>query len=264
MEIAQRYYSNKLKEVLSLRQQTNPSYSIRAFARDLDISSSSLSQILAGKRALPAKKSSDIIKKLKLPPQEESLFKESLGRHKASIDEIEISPMDGRFMLDESYFKVIAEWEHYAVLSLYEIPKFKPEIKEIAQRLGISETRTEIVLFNLEVCGLLVRNKKGKLVKAHPDVKTTEDIANSALVASHLETLEMGKKKILEVALDLRDFSSSTLSLDLKKIPEAKTIIREFRQKMSALVKNGNKTDIYQLAVQFYPLTQINNQGISK
>ncbi|MNL64824.1 hypothetical protein D3C87_1890770 [compost metagenome] len=65
----------------------------------------------------------------------------------------------------------------------------------------------------------------------------------------------MGKAKLDEVDMMLRDFSSTTLAIDLDKLTEAKTIIREFRQKMSALLRDGNKTDVYQLAIQFYPLT---------
>lgn len=51
-----------------------------------------------------------------------------------------------------------------------------------------------------------------------------------------------------------------TMALSLNKVPEAKTIIREFRQKMSALLKDGYKTDVYQMAIQFYPLTNTKKQ----
>ena len=46
------------------------------------------------------------------------------------------------------------------------------------------------------------------------------------------------------------------LAIDLSKLPEAKTIIREFRRKMATLLRDGKKTDVYQLGIQFYPLTK--------
>jgi hypothetical protein len=70
----------------------------------------------------------------------------------------------------------------------------------------------------------------------------------------HLETLDQGKEK-LELDVELRDFSSIMLAIDPEKLPEAKTIIREFRQKMASLLKHGHRSEVYQLAIQFYPLT---------
>ena len=67
----------------------------------------------------------------------------------------------------------------------------------------------------------------------------------------------MGKHKLKEIGVELRDFSAMTIALDLEKLPEAKTIIREFRQKMGTLLRNGNKTEVYQLAIQLYPLSNI-------
>ena len=72
---------------------------------------------------------------------------------------------------------------------------------------------------------------------------------------THLEELELAKNKLKEIEKDLRDFSSSTYALDPEKMDEAKTIIREFRQKMGALLKSGEKKEVYMLAIQFYPLT---------
>ena len=58
------FYINKIKEDLSHKQRLNPHYSLRAYARDLGIHSSTLSQILKGKRPLPLKNSVEIVKKL--------------------------------------------------------------------------------------------------------------------------------------------------------------------------------------------------------
>ena len=47
-----------------------------------------------------------------------------------------------------------------------------------------------------------------------------------------------------------------TIAMDIEKLPEVKTIIREFRQKVTALLRDGKKTDVFQLAIQLYPLTK--------
>lgn len=260
MQTSQAYYVTKIKENLSLRQRQNPHYSLRAFARDLDMHPSTLSQVMKGKRGLPLKHASDIAGRLSLGPKEKTLFMESFFRTKTSIDDIKIGELDERFMLDESYYKVIAEWEHYAVLELFELKDFKLTIESVVQYFGITENRTDVVINNLLTCGLLIHNEQGELVKAHPDIRTTEDIKSQALRDSHKETILMGVDKLEEIEVELRDFSSTTVAIDPSKLPEAKTIIREFRQKMAALLRDGEKMDVYQLAIQFYPLTKTNKE----
>ncbi|MDD4973477.1 MAG: DUF4423 domain-containing protein [Bacteriovorax sp.] len=143
-----------------------------------------------------------------------------------------------------------------AVITLFDVDGFNAEVSEISIRLGITKNRTEVVLNNLLTCGLVKKTDEGNLIKAHAKIRTTEDVTSQALKDSHLETLKMGKNKLEEIEIELRDFSAMTIAMDLERMPEVKTIIREFRQKLSALLRDGQKTDVCQLAIQFYPLTK--------
>jgi uncharacterized protein (TIGR02147 family) len=256
METNNAFYINKIREGLSLKQRVNPSYSLRAYANFLGVHSSTLSQVLSGKRSLPLKSAKEVSEKLNLGPKDKTLFLESLYRIKTNLDDIKVDHNDDRFMLDESYSKVIAEWEHYAVLTLFDIDNFTASKEEISARLGITEMRAEVVLDNLLICNLINKNEEGAFQKTHEKVRTTEDVTMKALHDSHIETLEMGKNKLEEIDVELRDYSAMTIAMDVEKLPEVKTIIREFRQKMSALLRDGKKTDVYQLAIQLYPLTK--------
>lgn len=259
MSESRSYYISKLQDYFRDKQAKNPRYSVRALARDLELQAPSLSHILNGNRPLPKEKTEHVIKKLSLTEHERVLFTESLYRTKTNIDEIKISPLDKRFMLDESYGKIIAEWEHYAVLHLFDIEGFECTPEDISKRLAITTTRAEKVLNNLIACNLL-NFVMGKLLRQHPEIRTTEDVKSHALRASHLENLEIAKEKLDQVSIELRDFSSSIYAIDVNKIPEAKTIIREFRHKMTALLKGGNRTEIYQMAIQFYPLSNVTHR----
>lgn len=257
MENGQAYYLTKLREELSLKQRNNPHYSLRAYARDIGIHPATLSQIINGKRPLPVKDSANVAIKLNLGPKERTLFIESLTRSKSTLDQIKLSDEDTRFMLDESYYKVIAEWEHYALLELFDLKDFNGSTEEVAARLDLTLNRADVVIKNLLTCGLLAKNEEGKLEKVHARITTTEDIKSQALRESHKEVLAMGTNKLDQIEVELRDFSSLTMALDLNRLPEAKTIIREFRQKMIEMLDGGERTDVYQLAIQFYPLTKI-------
>ena len=65
METSEHYFLYTLQGALEARQRKNPSYSLRAFAKDLEMDSSNLSAILAKKRGLPSRRASGIAKKLK-------------------------------------------------------------------------------------------------------------------------------------------------------------------------------------------------------
>lgn len=261
METTQAYYISKIKECLSVKQRANPLYSLRAFSRDIGVHHGTLGQVLKGTRPLPYKVADTVVNKLNLGPKERTLFMESLLRKKLSIDSIKIDDLDERFMLDESYYKVLAEWEHAAILELFNLHDFQGSVEEICSKLSLSTNRAEVALNNLVICGLLILDKNEKLHLAHPELRTTEDIKNQALRDSHIETMKMGIEKIESVEVELRDFSSTTVALSLDKLPEAKTIIREFRMKMSALLRDSDpKTDVFQLAIQFFPLTDVSKK----
>lgn len=260
MEPNQSYYIEVMKGHLLNKQMANPSYSLRAFARDVNIHPSTLSLILKGKRSLTFKDAQGVQSKLNLSPVETTRFMGSVLRAKASIDDIKIPSFDERHIIDDTHFQVIAEWEHYTVLELFGLKDFHCTQSEIALRLNIPLERAEVVIENLLSAGLLSL-QDGQLNKVHEDIKTTEDISSLALKASHEETLRLGIDKLNSVSLELRDFSSATLAVDLEKIPEAKNIIREFRMKMRALLSSGNKSEVYQLSIQFYPLTGANTES---
>lgn len=258
MDIRKSYYISKLQAGLVLRQENNPRYSLRAYARDLNIDSSTLGQIMKGTRPVPAKNAKTMATKLGLDEKETTLFIESINRSALSLDAIKVAPLDQRFMLDESYYKVIAEWEHYAVLDLFELKDFIPTKDYFREKLGMTEGRTDMVVNNLLTCGLLVVEKDGTYKKAHPDIRTTEDAKGEALNQAHLEEMDLAKEKLKTIDKADRDFSSSTFAIDPEQMDEAKTIIREFRQKMNALLQKGeNKEDVYMLAIQFFPLTDL-------
>lgn len=219
---------------------------------------STLSHVLTGKRPLPLKNCPLVLERIPLNAKERTLFVDSLGKKHITLDQIKIAEIDERLLLDEAYFQIIAEWEHYAVLTLFDCEGFEPTFKEISERLQISRTRAEVVITNLLQYGLLKREADQSIVKSQPAVRTTEDVASQALRASHRDTLKLSQKKFEEIPVELRDFSSMMVALDMEKLPEAKAIIREFRQKMLSLLKTGRREEVYQIAIQFYPITKMN------
>ena len=78
------YYINKLKQKLTEAQEKNPHYSLRAYARDLEIHPASLSLIIKSKRAFPLNSLDRVADALGLSETEKNLFLESVAKVKFS------------------------------------------------------------------------------------------------------------------------------------------------------------------------------------
>jgi uncharacterized protein (TIGR02147 family) len=249
------FFVEKLRDGLTHRQAKNKAYSLRAYAKHLGIPASTLSQVMIGNRALPLKNADAVMVNLKLSPKDRSRFLDSLYQVDCALDAIKIRPKNDRVFLDETYSEIISEWEHYAAIMLYDCVE-RLDLETVMERLGLKRARAEVVIENLLRYQMMKREPDGQLMVKPTSYKTSEDVASSALRDSHVEALSLAKEKLDDVPSDLRDFSSLTVAVDLKQLPIAKKIIREFRQKMTELLKTGDKTEVYQLAIQFYPLSR--------
>lgn len=80
-----KFYILKLAEHLANKQKVNSRYSLRAFARDLSMDSSTLSQIIRGKRSLPISAADRVAALLNLTGQERENFMQSLEKKRVFL-----------------------------------------------------------------------------------------------------------------------------------------------------------------------------------
>lgn len=253
----QSYYLTVLKEELVERQKKNPSYSLRSYADYLGIHPGTLSAVLNGKRTLPLSAADRVADRLGLSPRRKIHFLKNLATEKARFKYLSEEEKEKQVILDEANYKVIAQWEHYAILTLIETANFNPDNGWIAQRLGVSVNQIEVAMERLLRSGLLVKTEDGNYKKTFSKLKTSEDVISPALQRAHLEELDLGKEKIEKIDVLQRDFSSITIAVNPKNLEKAKTAIYEFRQKMRSILEEGEKEEVYQLCIQLYPLTTI-------
>lgn len=249
------YYLIKLKEVFASRQRVNPAYSLRAFARHLDLNASTLSAVLKGKRGLPRKTIPTVAKQLKLSPVERAQFVISLQRA-SSMWPTPTAPST-RVLSDELHHVIISEWEHFAILALMDAVDFESSTDWIARRLNISRWRVDSCLQHLIESQLIVRAKDESLSKTHAQFTTSDDVMSLALQKSHTESLQIAQQKLEAIPLNQRDFSSVMVTLSADHIALAKTLIRNFRKDFMALVEQTPGREVFQLNLQFFPLTNL-------
>ena len=252
---------NLLRTNLVNLQSKNERYSLRSFSAKVGVHVGALSSIMNGKRNVSRDLAERITRKLLVDPQSRaeilSLFPEK--RKYLKQDELPTGP---RYLeIEASQFKLIAEWEHYAVLSLANCTNFESETDSIAQRLNITEPRArEVVKRLLDLNLLTVKN--GKLLRTEASVRSSDDTVNLSLRKSHEETLVLAKESLNRDSVHERDFTYVTMAIDPKKMSVAKEMIRKFQDELSDVMETGKRTEVYRLSMQLFPITKLSNKKV--
>lgn len=259
-------YNDLLVEQLELRKQLNPSYSLRAFSRDLGISPSTLSSVLKRKRGISVAVAEKIATKLKLSKEQKDWFCASVGsvhsrsfKERKRFDEIIFRSKSASQNFSEiqlEFFKVISVWHHFAILELTYLKDFQNNLSWISKRLGISKNEVKEAIKRMKDLKLL-EEKNGKLKDVFKFLATPSDTPSSSLKRFNSQLLNLANKALLEQSVDNREIASNIIAINKDNIPEIKEEIREFRRKLEFKVsKDNNKNSVYCLSTQFFELTK--------
>ena len=249
--------SDWLRREYLKRRNKNVAFSLRAFARVLKVPSGRLSEIFSGKRKLTIQLAESIAQRLGMSPQEKERFLKSLPQN--GVRNRTWTPVDNAYkQLSIDTFCVISDWYHYATLSLLELRDFDPSPKSIATRLGISVVEARAAIERLLRLELIAR-KGNSLVRTETSLTTTHDIVSSRLRRFHRQTLEKAIRSLEDIPLESRDITSITMAIDANKLPAAKRMISRFRRRMAGFLESGERTAVYTLNVQLFPLMKLNH-----
>ncbi len=243
--------SNLREHFLELKAK-NSSYSLRAFAKRMQISPSALSEILHGKRKVSRQLATQILTRIGADAKDQerilSLFKNST----LASDE------EKKYMeLSADQFQLISKWHHFALLSLAETKGFIADPLWVAKRLGITFSEAERALERLERLGFIEWFRSRKVLKPlKGQLQTSDDIANQAIRQSHYEDIDLSRRALESVPVEDRDFTALTLAIDKSKLPQAKKLIREFQNELMSFLESGEQTEVYKICFHVLPLSQ--------
>jgi uncharacterized protein (TIGR02147 family) len=243
-----------IREEYMARRQKNPSYSMRAFAKFLELSPGRLSNFLASKRPLTKKTGEKIADKLGYNPTQKQTF---LAKIEKARREFNKAPENVAWQAEEvkaDVFELIANWHYFAIRNLIRTTSFSSDAKHIAKRLGLSVVEVRTAIDRLKRLGLM-DERNGELVLVQERIKTTTDVPSSALRQLHRQHLEKAIESMESVSVDKRDVTGVTMAIDINKLGEAKKKIQTFRRSMEVFLEDGEQTEVYHLGIQLFPLS---------
>lgn len=255
-------YKELLRLELLGRIRKNPAFTMRAFARDLNMSPAFLSQVLNGKRVLSEDRAHHVAERLKWKPERRDLFVDMLRYHTAKdvqakdylLKKIGKSKenYNSRYDLAVEHFKVISEWYHFAILELTEVNDYRLTAPSAARRLGIQSFEARMAIDRLIRLGLL-EEQNGRLSKSKSNVGIA-DVPSEAIRAFHRQLLEKAKSAIEQQSPENREFYSITLAINPSRLKRAKALIHKFSHEIMECLQDGPKKTVYQLGVQLFKL----------
>ena len=242
--------SNLLQNILDERRKKNQSYSMRAFARDLSISSGRLSDIINRKYVPGAAVAERIIGSLELNEEERPKIRQLIESSHQSL-----KLLGGAHLLQEAHYSIARDWYHYAILNLMETHDFQSDVAWIAGRLNLA---TEVVEDSLSkmLSYELIELKDGKYVPTHKNITTTHGIPSEVIREGHRQVIMQSLDSLDIDPNELRDITSITLPVNVANLPRAKEMARDFRRKIATLLEDGEKTEVYNICVQIVPVTR--------
>jgi uncharacterized protein (TIGR02147 family) len=164
------------------------------------------------------------------------------------------SPNNGAYRSFEvDQFKMISDWCHLAILSLAKVRQNKADPAWIANHLGITKIESTDAIERLIRLGLIALKGSG-FVRTTQPLFVHGNAPSSAIRKYHRQNLEKALDSLERDPIGVRDFTSMTMAIDPKKIEDARTMTKEFLEKMAAFLEEGDQRSVYTLAIQLFPV----------
>jgi uncharacterized protein (TIGR02147 family) len=246
-----------LQQELARRCQGNHRYSLRAFAKSLQVAPSALSDMLNGKRSITKASIEKLSLSIGLSLKQIEYFQSKAVKSKRN------GPILPEFQqLTSDQFAFISDWYHYAILELTKIQGFTSSLPWIARNLGITRTEANAAVERLMRLGLL-GERGGEWVDISEGYTTNLEpgLTNSAARYLQKQILEQSLLALATVPRELRDHTSMTMAIDPRDLPEAIERIKKFRRELCVfLERRPHRKEIYQLSISLFPVTETQKQ----
>lgn len=229
------------------RREKSSSYSLRAYARFLDVDPGSLSRFLRGEKIF----------------SEKNLLRMSLQIGASDQELHTLFHQSGVKFLDQSSYEVTSKWYYLAILECFDLDEFEASPKWLARKLNLSAPIVQVAINNLLRVGLLEISEEGSWVRVFNQTSSSrnEDVDEIALRNLQKTHLDLARHSIDFANAKTKSHSSLTTAIDPQIIPKIKEEIRKFRKRINEIAMNQSekKSDIYCLQINWFEAVE--NKG---
>lgn len=257
-----------IKETFNQKRTQNPNYSLRSWSTKMKFkSSATIFQLLNNQKRLRLDLLPNIYNGLNLSTNERLYFEtlinftnaqssEDKQRYRNEIETLRRFSVVKHIPLEAT--EIISSWYAFVIMEMINLNDFQNDPEWIAKRLGTKVTVQEIdIMLDALIAHGLLKEENGRLSKTNQRLLIGDNgKASKAIQQSHKKILELTSRAIDEQSIEKRYLSSTTLTIDSEKIPEAVKLIADFRTNMASLLEKEGGDSTYQLSVHLFSMTE--------
>lgn len=256
-------YQDFLLDEFKVRRSRNPNYSLRAFARDLGMPASKLSQNLRGLCGISVAKAESIADKIQMRDDDRRLFlalvesqhaRSRVARQQA-LKSLERITRDKIAEISLEKFSEIRDWYYMAILEMTRLKSFSPEIAWMAQKLDLPKDIVGEAVKKLEDLGLL-KIEDGQIRAVESDFELPSGPPARSVREHHRQILTKAMVAIDKVTVEDREFTTQTFAISRKLIPEVRRRMREFQREIARMAQGEENDEVLALSLQLFPLLE--------
>lgn len=256
-QLGQQTINKFLKEHFFQVCSKNPLYSLRAFAKYLNISSASLSEILNEKRNVSHKKALEFARRMDLSEDKIELINNNFNKLD-KIDAIKKRKQESDVIIIKSKdVSIFLEWDFLTIFSLLQNKNVSSETSLLARKLNISEARVKEVIEVLKRIKAISIDKNG-LIKPEPvRLNTHIDIPTEKLKQMYVERLKENIMYLNHTHSNGVDMCSSgwtaTIPVSRAKLKLVRSIMSDFLDKLTSYLSEDVTDHVITINMGYFP-----------
>lgn len=261
--------TNQYREILiqhfEMKKSRNQRYSLRAFARDLEVPVSRLSDVLNAKKIPSLPMAFHMASKLDLSNLKKDLFitsvqfeKEKILSQKMRLEKkLEILSYKLKNRWTFEYFPQISSWLDIAILCALNLKSGPQTIQDLSDFFNVTEFEVE-KSFQVLMEAKEIIKRGNDWVLNDSEAREISQVSPQVLKILHASLLSKAQKSISEHSTEFQDLTSLMLSFRLSDLPFIRKKISEIADQLVMDIpqaKEGNT--VYSLTVTLVPISKV-------
>ena len=201
------------------RKKRNSQYSLRSFARDLELSPGNLSDIIKGKLNISQRKACIVAERLALKDDETEFFFKLVEERNSNLYKHKQYGFETTYtILPDDIYSIFSNWYFFAIVELVRVSDFENDVNWISKRIGIQPEEARKAIETLKKVGLLEEVDR-ELKQTYDFFAPPDSIPSDAAKKLHKQVLHKAINAVDEQAIEERDFSSGFLRVRTSDLP---------------------------------------------
>jgi uncharacterized protein (TIGR02147 family) len=257
-----------IKLEFHLRKNRRPHYSMRAFARDLSFSPSSLTDFMKGRVGMSDNRILQLSNRLDWSKDRtlhfshliKAKFEKDAAKRQTSQMQVKIKLKDKSSYFDLNEFKVISDWYNLVIIEICHLED-NITIEKLVDALGITSQQVKTAIKNLKQLEIIQETDHG-LKPLRSTHQFGDEAPSDAIKNFHSQILQLAQRMVFERNYENRESHSLVFTISSEKIHEMN---KEIRKSLYDIVNKfsveSNLNAVQIVSLQSFPIYKSSTCG---